>query len=244
MGQLSSIKIDNMREQHNSLIQVEKPQKPLAMVAVAAGEGLAAIFKDFSVDGIVAGGQSMNPSAEDIAKAVTEAPSDTVFVLPNNKNIILAAEQAGELTGKKVIVIPTKSFPQGLNAVLAFNADASAEENETRMRHAMSEVKSAQITYAIRDTHLDGEQIYEGEVLGLLEGKIVVHCKDMPQAAISLLGQMVDDDASVISLYYGENVSVDDAEHLHEQILTHFDTCDVELYNGKQAVYEYILSVE
>ncbi|MBQ9941489.1 MAG: DAK2 domain-containing protein [Christensenellaceae bacterium] len=246
LGQLTNIKIDNMREQHRSLtgLAEEKPKKPVALVAVSAGEGLDAIFKDFNVDELVSGGQSMNPSAEDIGKAIEAAPSDCVIVLPNNKNIILAAEQAAELTEKKVIVIPTKTFPQGLSAVLAFREDAEISVIEKEMREAIGNVKSGQVTHAVRDTHLNGEEIKKDEVLGIFESDIVAHKASMLEAVTELLHEMTDDDDAVISLYYGEDVSEEDAEELAEEIEMEFDEFDVEVYNGKQPVYDYILSVE
>ena len=250
LGQLSKIKIDNMREQHQSLtglspVEEEKPKKQIAVVAVSAGDGLGAIFKDCLVDELVEGGQSMNPSAEDIKEAIERAPSDCVIVLPNNKNIILAAEQAGELTKKTTAVIPSKTFPQGLSAMLSYRGeDASLEENEQAMKEALGGVKSASITKAVRDSHMNGEQILEGEFLGILEGDIVSHGVDMKQTVDALLEQMVTEDDAVISFYSGAEVAEEQARALVDEVAAKYDDLDTELYQGGQPVYHYIISVE
>ena len=254
LGELSRIKIENMKEQHNSIIEFDgetpvvpaKPQKAVAIVSVCAGDGLGAIFKDYNVDELVSGGQSMNPSAEDIRKAVDAAPSNEVIVLPNNKNIILAAEQANALTDKNIHVIPTKSFPQGLSAVLAFSAEASVEDNVEAMKEAISGVKSAQITTAVRDSKVVGQdfEVHDGEFIGLLEGNIVSHGETIEEAATELLKLMVTEDDSIISVYYGEEVSEEDAEAIAADFEETYDDLDVEVYAGKQPVYHYIISVE
>lgn len=254
LGELSRIKIENMKEQHNSIIEFDeetpvvpaKPQKAIAIVSVCAGDGLGAIFKDYNVDELVSGGQSMNPSAEDIRKAVDAAPSNEVIVLPNNKNIILAAEQANALTDKNIHVIPTKSFPQGLSAVLAFSAEASVEDNVEAMKEAISGVKSAQITTAVRDSKVVGQdfEVHDGEFIGLLEGNIVSHGETIEEAATELLKLMVTEDDSIISVYYGEEVSEEDAEAIAADFEETYDDLDVEVYAGKQPVYHYIISVE
>lgn len=250
LGQLSKIKIDNMREQHQSLtglspVEEEKPKKQIAVVAVSAGDGLGAIFKDCLVDELVEGGQSMNPSAEDIKEAIERAPSDCVIVLPNNKNIILAAEQAGELTKKTIAVIPSKTFPQGLSAMLSYRGeDASLEENAQAMKEALGGVKSASITKAVRDSHMNGEQILEGEFLGILEGDIVAHGADMKQTVNALLEQMVTEDDAVISFYSGAEVKEEDARALVDEVAEKYGNLDTELYQGGQPVYHYIISVE
>ena len=250
LGQLSKIKIDNMREQHQSLtglspVEEEKPKKQIAVVAVSAGDGLGAIFKDCLVDELVEGGQSMNPSAEDIKEAIERAPSDCVIVLPNNKNIILAAEQAGELTKKTIAVIPSKTFPQGLSAMLSYRGeDASLEENAQAMKEALGGVKSASITKAVRNSHMNGEQILEGEFLGILEGDIVAHGADMKQTVNALLEQMVTEDDAVISFYSGAEVKEEDARALVDEVAEKYGDLDTELYQGGQPVYHYIISVE
>ena len=254
LGELSRIKIENMKEQHNSitgLIPEEnnvtpKPQKPIAIVSVCSGDGLGAIFKDYNVDELVAGGQSMNPSAEDICQAIDLAPSNNVIVLPNNKNIILAAEQSKDLTNKHVYVIPTKSFPQGLSAVLAFVEGNSIEENIENMTEAISSVKSAQITTAVRDSKVVGQDfsVHEGEYIGLLENDIVSHGQTPDQAIISLLEKMVTEDDSIISLYYGLAITTQAAQSMAEQLKVVYPDLDVEVYTGGQPVYDYIISVE
>lgn len=250
LGELTDIKIENMREQHTELQWAEeeaKPadtKKPIALIAVSAGEGLSAILREFEIDGIISGGQSMNPSADDIAEAAKKANSDEIIVLPNNKNVILAAQQAGELCGKKVHVIPSKSFPQGLAAVLAYKPDASVEENLANMNEAITEIKSAEITEAIRDTHMNGEAIHKDEKLGILEGDIVAHRMDMKESFLSLLDKMVGEEDSVIAIYRGEGANEEEAEALRKAAEEKFDFCDVEVYNGEQPVYNYIISVE
>ncbi|MBE5759079.1 MAG: DAK2 domain-containing protein [Clostridiales bacterium] len=248
LGELSDIKIENMREQHTELAWEEEEEvpeitKPMALVTVSAGEGLTAIFGEFEIDGVISGGQSMNPSADDIANAVKKAPSNDVIVLPNNKNIILAAQQAGELAGKTVHVIPSKSFPQGLAAVLAYNPEVSLEENIEVMTEAIGNVKSAEITDAVRDSHMNGETILKGEKLGILEGDIVTHKADLMESFMELLAKMVGEDDSMISIYTGEDASEDVSEALRAAAEEAYD-CDVELYAGKQPVYSYIISVE
>lgn len=250
LGQLSKIKIENMREQHSELSDgaqqaMHEPKKPMAIVAVAPSAPLGDILKDMQVDEIVGGGQSMNPSAEDIAQAVTKANAQKVIVLPNNKNIILAAEQAKELVDCEIIVIPTKSFPQGLSAAIALEPDKDAEYNAEVMKEAAAAVKSAEVTRAVRDTVMNGEKIVEGQVLGILEGAIVAHCDDMDTAVFTLLEKMADpDENSVISVYYGEDVSEEAAEQLSARIEEKYEDFDVEVLNGGQPVYDFIISVE
>ncbi len=253
LGQLSKIKIENMREQHSELAggaQEESnaflgPKKPLGLVAVAASKGLGEIFKDMQVDENVGGGQSMNPSAEDIAAAVNKVNADSVIILPNNKNIILAAEQVKELTDKKIFVVPTKSFPQGLSAAIAFEPDETAEYNVEKMKDAAREVKSAEITTAVRDTVLNGENIVKGQYLGILEGEIVAHLGTVKETVTALLNKMVDEDEdSVISFYYGEDVKEEEAEEICSMTEELYGDFDVEVLNGGQPVYNYIISVE
>lgn len=251
LGQLSKIKIENMREQHTALMEEapaptsKQPQKELAMVAVAAGAGLEGILREFGVDAMVEGGQSMNPSIEDIRAAIEAVPSQNVIVFPNNKNIILAAEQAGALTEKNVSVIPTRSFPQGLDAVLAFNPTVSLEENTEEMKEAMLAVKTGEITHAVRDTRVNGFEIHEGDMLGLEDGDIVVCTKNMEDTLEQLVAHMVDpEESSVIALYYGKDVAAEDAEAAMEKLQEIYEDCDVEVYEGGQDVYQYIISVE
>ena len=247
LGQLSKVKIDNMREQHSSIMGMEDAkaeQKPIALVAVSAGDGLSGILRDCTVDEIVSGGQSMNPSTQDILTSIEKAPSDHIIVMPNNKNVILAAEQAAEMTEKHVAVIPSKTFPQGLSAVLAYNAESSFEDNVETMREAVGEVKSAEITSAVRDSHVDGLEVAEGEFIGIAEGKITAHGGSIKDVALDMVRGMVGDDDSVISIYYGDGVSEEDAANLSDEMGAAFDDCDAEIYDGKQPVYDYIISVE
>ncbi len=246
LGELSRVKIDNMKEQHNSItgLSPARPKKPISIVAVCAGEGLANIFRDYRVDELIAGGQSMNPSTEDIKKAIENAPSDHVIVLPNNKNIILAAEQAGKLVDKDVHVLPTKSFPQGLSTVLMYNEGSSLEENLKEMTSALDKVKSACVTRAIRDSRTNGFVIKEGEYIAILEDDIVSHGTDITVLTKDLMKKMVDDEDAVITLYYGQGIAEEDARALADEIGRLYKDLDMEVYNGGQPIYDYILSVE
>lgn len=251
LGVLSGIKIDNMREQHNELFY-EVPQKEeelpeekeMAIVAVAAGKGIQAILKDFGTDVIIEGGQTMNPSAQDIAKAVAKAPSQTVFILPNNKNIILAAESAKDLTDKKLLVIPSKSIPQGIASLLAFHPDYTAEENFERMKKSVGNVKTGQVTKAVRSTKVNGYNIKEGDYIGMLNGDIVCSGDNMEDTPMVLIQKMVTPNDCVISVFYGEDVAQDQAEAFAEKVKQAFPDLDFELHYGGQPVYDYIFSVE
>lgn len=247
-GELSKIKIDNMREQHTELDDVQSqdmaPKKDMAVVSVASGEGIVNIFKEFLVDEIVQGGQTMNPSAETINKAIEKAPSDNVFVFPNNKNIILAAEQAAEFSSKKVTVIPSRSFPQGITGVLAYNPDLDFEENAARMKKAISTVKTGQVTTAVRESSINGKSIKKGDIIGILDGDIFCHYDDTISTCEVLLDGMVDEDDSVITIFYGEGVDEELAQQIADYAEDKFDECDVELQYGGQPVYQFILSVE
>ena len=256
LGDLSGVKIDNMREQHTNIVngameeaqkaEQSKPKemKPFAIVAVATGEGIENIFKDLMVDEIVEGGQTMNPSTEDIAKAVMAAPSDNVFVLPNNKNIIMAAQMAAEIKEKNVYVIPTKSVPQGISAILAFNPDAPAEENEEAMKEAITMVKTGQITTAVRDSKVNGFTIKQNDYIGMLDGDIKVVGNEMGVLAQELLDLMVDDNTDVVTIFYGQEVEESAAEALKDKTEEKYPMCDISLFNGGQAVYQYIFSAE
>ncbi len=244
-GELSKIKIDNMREQHTELGDSEdKPLKDMAVVSVAAGEGIVNIFKEFLVDEIVQGGQTMNPSAETITKAIEKAPSDNVFVFPNNKNIILAAEQAAKLSDKNVQVIPSSSFPQGITGVLAYNPDLDFEENTKRMNKAISTVKTGQVTSAVRESKMSGHSIQKGEIIGILDGEIVCHSGEMFVTAQRLIDSMVSDEDSIITIFYGEDVNEDFAKKVADMVEEKYDDFDVELQFGGQPVYQFIFSVE
>ena len=253
LGELSSIKVDNMREQHRTLIQEadtlqkEAPvfEKEVGFVAVAAGDGLAALFKDLAVDEVVVGGQTMNPSAEDIASAVCRTKAKTVYVLPNNKNIIMAAQQAKELLEEyQVLVIPTKSIPQGVSAMIAYVPDVSLEENERRMAEAAQNVKTASVTYAVRDSSFDGQEIHQNDILGLQESRVEVVGQDVETVALELLQKTVNDGSEVITIFYGQDVSQEQAQALHDKVVDAYPSCDVDMLPGGQPLYYYLFSVE
>ena len=221
-------------------------KKEVGFIAVAAGEGLAEIFKSLGVDIVISGGQTMNPSTEDILNAVDELNADTIFVLPNNKNIVMAANQAADLDSdkKKVIVIPTKTIPQGITAVLSFMPELDAQTNQANMLEEISHVKSAEVTYAVRDTEIDGVEIKEGNMMAIGDDGILTVGSERESTAVDALKSMVDDSTELISVYYGDEVSDEEAEHLREDLAEAFPGIDVELQLGGQPVYYYILSAE
>lgn len=256
-GSLTSMKIDNMREEHNEKVireaeqksaqeeKQEEPKKPFGFISVSVGEGLSEIFTGLGVDYLIEGGQTMNPSTEDMLQAIEAVNADTIFILPNNKNIILAAEQAAELTeDKKVIVIPTKTIPQGIAALINFMEEASPEENMEQMLQEMKQVKTGQVTYAVRDTSIDGKEIHIGDIMGIGESGIEAVGKDIAGTTVSLLSGMIDSDAELVSVYYGAEVTEEDANVLAEKITEVFPDVEVEVEFGGQPVYYYILSVE
>ncbi len=245
-GELSRIKIDNMREQHNELETNSEPkeQKKLAVVTVASGKGFINIFKEFMVDEIVEGGQTMNPSAETISKAIEHAPSENVIVFPNNKNIILAAEQAANFSKKHVHVIPTSSFPQGITGVLAYNPDLDFEENVKRMEKAITTVKTGQVTSAVRESKVNGEVIQKGELIGIQDGDITCHSGDIFLTVERLLDGMVSDEDSIITIFYGSDVSEDLARKVADMAEQRYKDYDVELQFGGQPVYSFVFAVE
>jgi len=247
-GELSRIKIDNMREQHNELEHEVGPEqrehKEMAMVTVAAGSGIVNIFREFMVDEIVEGGQTMNPSAETISNAIEKAPSNNVFVFPNNKNIILAAEQAAQFSDKNVQVIPSRSIPQGITGVLAYNPELDFEENTERMKKAITTVKTGQITSAVRESKVGGHTIKKGEMIGIQDGDITCHSGDMFEACAKLLDGMVTDDDSVITIFYGDGVTEDLAEQVGDMVRDKYTDHDVELQFGGQPVYPFVFAVE
>lgn len=248
LGSLSRIKIDNMRLQHTTIIEQSTPApaplRPYGFVAVAAGEGLAKVFKDYGVDEIIEGGQTMNPSTEDILHAIERISARQIYILPNNKNIILAANQAAQLCSGNVTVIPTKTVPQGIAALMAFLPHLDEPENTAAMEAAISQVKTGQVTYAVRDTSVSGKQIKAGDVIGILDGEIATVGNDAQTVAFSLIGEMVDEDSSVITLYYGADTTEQQAASLASQIEEAYPDCDVMLQDGSQPLYYYILSVE
>ena len=258
MGKLSKIKIENMREQHHHLVMdhlpvettVETPvismeEKPIAMVSIAAGSGLADIFRSLGVDLVVEGGQTMNPSTEDIVRAVELAPSQTVFVLPNNKNIIMAAQQAKLISKKEIHVIPTTSIPQGIAALLAYNPELKDYHvlAET-MEEASQSISTGQLTYSVRDTIIDNSIIKEGDYLALCDGKIAAVSPDRSAALEQLFETMLTEEREIITIYYGQEVEESEAEELKAKMQAKFPRHEIEVYYGGQPVYYYIISAE
>ncbi len=255
-GALSNIKIDNMRLEHQEKLakMAEKetapeaapePPKPFGFIAVSVGDGINEIFKSLGVDYIIEGGQTMNPSTADILDAVEKVNAETVFILPNNKNIILAANQAAELmTDKTLLVIPTKTIPQGITAVINFVPELSADENEATMLQEIGKVKTGQVTYAVRDTTIDDKEIKKGDYMGIGDSGILSVGQDMTAVAGEMVESMMDDDSELISIYYGADVSREDAESFREQTADKYASCDVELQCGGQPIYYYVISVE
>ena len=265
-GSLSRIKIDNMREEHHERLfkdaqklasaqaqadmqvkaeKKEEPAKEAGFVAVSMGDGMKKIFQELGVDEIIEGGQTMNPSTADILDAVERVNAKTVFVLPNNKNIILAAQQAKDLVeGKTVVVIPSKTVPQGITAVINYINGSSAEENEAAMNEEMQRVKSGQITYAVRDTVIDDKTIKEGNIMGLGDDGLLAVGEDIAETTMATIAALVDEDSEIISIYYGEDVSEEEAEELTEKLEEAYPDCEVELNQGGQPIYYYVVSVE
>ena len=248
LGELYNLKIENMREQNRELKkkaqQQQENQKEIGMVGVAPGKGIADLMKDLMVDEIIQGGQTMNPSAADIANAVDKVPAKNVFVFPNNKNIILAAEQAKGLTTKNLIVIPTRSIPEGVSASLAFNPDASVEENTQAMNEAFGSVKSASVTYAVRATHVDGFDLSVGDVIGLDEKTILAKGNLVNPTTQDLIAKMITENIVSITLFYGEDVKPEEAEALRDVLSEKYPECEITVIDGGQPVYYYIISME
>ena len=247
LGEIWNIKIENMREQNRELkknMKKVEELKPLGMVSVAPGEGLANLFTDLTVDQIIAGGQTMNPSAADIANAVSKVPAEAVFVFPNNKNIILAAEQAKALSEKPIYVVPTKNVPEGIAASLAFNPEASPEENLEAMTAALESVKAGSVTYAVRATHVDGFDLSVGEIIGLDDKAILAKGSDVQTTTEKLVEKLLDEESVNITLFYGEDINEEDAEKLRASLEEKCPNCEVTAIYGGQPVYYYIVSVE
>lgn len=258
-GSLTSMKVDNMREEHKEKViheqdrkkaaeqeaAKEEPKKPFGFVAVSVGEGLNDIFKDLGVDHIIEGGQTMNPSTEDVLDAISKVNAETVFVFPNNKNIILAANQAAEIEEeKKVIVIPTKTIPQGISALISFDETATAEANQAGMEDAITAVKSGQVTYAVRDTSIDGKEIKTGDYMGIDDVGIQAVGQDITEVVKDLIGAMADEDSELLSIYYGSDVEEEKANALVEAVQAAYPDFEVEAHAGGQPIYYYILSLE
>ena len=225
--------------------EIEMPHKDVGFITVSVGDGIEDIFRGLGVDYVISGGQTMNPSTDDILNAVKKVNADTIYVLPNNKNIVMAARQAAELTtDKKVIVIPTTTIPQGITAVINFAQDISPEENRENMMAGIEMVKSAEVTYSIRDTVLDDVEIHKDDIMGIGDQGILAVGKDRDETALDCLDKMVDEDTEIISVYYGKDVTEEEAEEFKSKVLKRFDSCDVELQYGGQPIYFYLLSAE
>ena len=257
------MKIDNMREEHQEKLirdaeklaaeeaekeaqkKANEPRKPMGFITVSIGEGLNEIFKELGADYIIEGGQTMNPSTEDMLNAIDQVNADTVFILPNNKNIVLAANQAKALVeDKEIIVIPTKTVPQGITAIINFMPDADAKMNEETMLEEIQRVKSGQVTYAVRDTHIDDKEIHEGDIMGIGDKGILAVGKGIEETTKAMLEQLVDEESELISLYYGEEVKEEDAEQLIQEIEELYPDVDVDAHFGGQPIYYYVLAVE
>ena len=257
------MKIDNMREEHQEKLirdaeklakqqkeEEEKaaaaePRKPMGFITVSIGEGLNEIFRELGADYIIEGGQTMNPSTEDMLNAVDHVNADTIFILPNNKNIVLAANQAKDLVkDKEIIVIPTKTVPQGITAIISFMPEADGKANEEAMLDAISHVKSGQVTYAVRDTKIDDKEIHEGDIMGIGDASIIAVGTQIEETTRDMLEQLVDEDSELISLYYGEEIKEEDAQRFVAEIEEKYPDVDVDAHYGGQPIYYYVLAVE
>lgn len=245
LGELNGLKIDNMLQQRRELdAQKPKEEKDFGIVAVSQGDGFDDIFKDLGVDCVVRGGQTMNPSIDDIKKAIDSIYAKTIFVLPNNGNITLAAQQAAKLSDKNVIVLPTKNVAMGIAAVVAFQMEESPEENARRMEEAAEKVRTGMITYAVRNTNMGDMEIKEGSIIGLNNGQITVNCDTAKEAALLLMKQIVTEDDGLITVYYGDKTDKIEAQKVRDELEEMFPDCDVEVHRGGQQLYFYLLSVE
>ena len=270
-GSLSRMKIDNMREEHEEKLirdasriaaqekaereaaakkaeeeKAAEPRKEAGFISVSIGKGLAKILKDLNVDELIEGGQTMNPSTEDVLEAVSRVNADVVYIFPNNKNIILAAEQASALVeDKKVVVIPSKSIPQVIAALIAYSPVNTVEDNIREMTESMEQIKTGQVTYAVRNTTIDDEEIHEGDIMGLGDHSALLAVgHEVEEVVLQMIGEMVDDDSELISVYYGEDISQEQADALEEKIAERYPDCDLEVNFGGQPIYYYIVSVE
>lgn len=259
-GALSRMKIDNMREEHQEKLikdaeklakqqaeeeKKQEPAKEVGFIAVSAGDGLTDIFRELGVDYLIEGGQTMNPSTEDMLNAIDKVNAKAVYILPNNKNIILAANQARDLTeDKKIIVVPTKTVPQGVTALISYVPEKSLEENTAEMEEAIARVKTGQITYAVRDTRIEENEIHEGDIMGIGDSGMLAVGQNVNETVLETLKHLVDDESELISVYSGEDVTEEDAAALVEKVQAAFPNCEVELNDGGQPIYYYLLSVE
>ena len=262
-GQLSRMKIDNMREEHREKLirdseklakeqaeaeeakKTAEPKKPMGFIAVSIGDGMNEIFRELGADYIIEGGQTMNPSTDDMLKAIDQVNAETIFILPNNKNIILAANQAKDLVeDKEIIVIPTKTVPQGITAIINFVPDADAKSNEETMLDEIKNVKTGQVTYAVRDTHIDDKEIHQGDIMGIGDAGILSVGQDIAETTLEMLEQLVDDDSELISLYYGQDVTEEEADAFTQEVEKLYPDIDVDVHCGGQPIYYYVLAVE
>lgn len=262
-GYLSNMKVDNMRLEHNERLMTsadkeeaekqeeirrkkqEKPSKECGFIAVSMGDGLKDLFVELGVDYVIEGGQTMNPSTEDMLNAIDKVNAKNVFIFPNNKNVVLAANQAADLCeDKNIIVMATANAPQGISAMIAYDSTISLEDNKTNMLEAIENVKSGQVTYAVRDTSIDGKTIKQGDIMGLSDKGLLAVGSDIADVAFDVISECYDEDKEIISIYYGSDVTKEDAEKLSERVSEEFPDCDVSLYFGGQPIYYYIASVE
>ena len=276
-GQLTRMKIDNMREEHSERVEIEqqraaeqeeafkkikldrkeaggapedkpKPEKPpkkYGFVSVSAGSGLEEIMREIGVDHVISGGQTMNPSTEDILKAVEQVNAETVFILPNNKNIILAANQAASLCkSKKAVVIPSRTVPQGISAMIAFSDDADPDENQAAMKEAAEGVKTGEVTFSVRDTSIEGKSILKGDIMGITDNGIAAVGPEIFDVAVRMVDAMVDEDSGLVTIYYGEDTNEEDAEKLEQALAEKYPDVELEVHSGGQPIYYYIISVE
>ena len=255
-GNLINMKIENMRQQHTDIVgesstplrtQASEPKKEkreYGIVAVSMGSGIAELFRSIGANAVIEGGQTMNPSTEDIVKAIKEVNARKVIILPNNKNIIMAAEQAAEVAEEEVVVIPSKTVPQGMTALLSFNPSAEPGDNKEAMTEAMQHVKTGQLTYAVRDTSIDGLEISTGDFMGLADGKIVLKDPDKVKAAKDLLEQMLDEDSEILTILKGEDASDEDVDSIVEFVESNYGDVEVEVHNGEQPLYAFIFAIE
>ena len=257
LGELSKIKIDNMREEHRQLVvdkddsesfenndEESKEHKKFGIISVALGEGVSNIFKDLGVDYVIEGGQTMNPSTQDILDCVNKLNADNIFVLPNNKNIIMAATQAADISDKNIVVIPSKSIPQGISAVTVFNPDGNVDDNIDQMNEAIKNVKTGSVTYAVRDTDIEGKKISEGDIIGLSEGKITEVGTNVYEVTEKLVGSLSNEDTELITLYYGSDLKEEEVMALVKKLEESYENADIQCYEGKQPLYYFIISVE
>ncbi len=246
LGEINNVKIENMLEQNRALKTQSEPEqlKPIGIVSVCAGSGLANLFKDLGVDYVIEGGQTMNPSAEDIAKAADSVLAETVFVLPNNKNIVLAAELANDLSRRNIVVIPTTSVPQGITAAINLDGEQSVEDNKNNMIAALGTVKSGSITYAVRSTSIDGFKLKEGDYIGIKDDHIIAKGTSVTDTALTTIGKMVKEDASTITLFAGSDVKEEDSEELVEKLSEKYPDLEISCHRGEQPLYYYLISIE